>query len=94
MKLASAGRISTQRETSASLLERWLEHIEARGQARKTLPENRRTAAVIADELGRKELDAEREALEEDDSAGPNRAAIKGWSVRTHLNHWNRFTRS
>ena len=41
------------------------------------------------------ELDAELEALSDDDSipAGPNRAAIEAWSVRTHLRYWERLTR-
>ena len=35
MKDASEGKISLERETLAGLLERWLEHIEARGRARR-----------------------------------------------------------
>jgi hypothetical protein len=34
----------------------WLEHIEARGRAPKTLFENRRLAAVTSEALGTKEL--------------------------------------
>jgi integrase len=56
VKDASEGKIPLERETLAGLLERWLDHIEARGRAPKTLLENRRMAAVIAQELGAKEL--------------------------------------
>ena len=34
---------------------RWLDHIEARGRAPKTLVENRRMAPAIAEELGAKD---------------------------------------
>jgi integrase len=56
IKLASEGQISTERETLGGLLDRWLDHIEARGRAPKTLLENRRLAAAISAELGEKEL--------------------------------------
>ena len=56
VKQASEGRIPLERESLGGLLERWLEHIEARGRAPKTLLENRRMAAVITAELGTKEL--------------------------------------
>ena len=41
------------------------------------------------------ELDAELEALSDDESipAGPNRAAIEAWSVQTHLRCWERLGR-
>ena len=50
-----AGRIPLTKETFGGLLTRWLDHIEARGRAPKTLVENRRMAAAIAEELGAKE---------------------------------------
>ena len=56
VKEAAEGKIPLERETLAGLLERWLEHIEARGRAPKTLLENRRMAKVISEELGAKEL--------------------------------------
>jgi hypothetical protein len=49
-------RIPLTKETSGGLLTRWLDHIEARGRAPKTLVENRRMAAAIAEELGSKDL--------------------------------------
>jgi hypothetical protein len=41
------------------------------------------------------ELDAELEALSDDESipAGPNREAIEAWSVQTHLRCWERVSR-
>jgi integrase len=56
VKEATEGKIPLERETLAGLLERWLDHIEARGRAPKTLLENRRMAVVINEELGTKEL--------------------------------------
>ena len=56
VKLASEGRLSTERETLGGLLDRWLDHIEARGRAPKTLLENRRLATAISADLGDKEL--------------------------------------
>jgi len=56
VKEANDGKIPFERETLAGLLERWLDHIEARGRAPKTLLENRRMAAVITEELGEKNL--------------------------------------
>jgi hypothetical protein len=56
VKLASEGRLSPERETLGGLLDRWLDHIEARGRAPKTLVENRRLATAITAELGEKEL--------------------------------------
>jgi integrase len=56
VKLASEGRLSSERETLSGLLDRWLDHIEARGRAPKTILENRRLAAAITAELGQKEL--------------------------------------
>ena len=56
VKDASEGKIPFERETLAGLLDRWLNHIEARGRAPKTLLENRRMAAVITEELGEKDL--------------------------------------
>jgi hypothetical protein len=56
VKQAADGKIPLERETLAGLLERWLEHIEARGRAPKTLLENRRMATAISEELGTKEL--------------------------------------
>ena len=53
---ASQGRIPLTNETFGDLLNRWLDHIEVRGRAPKTLVENRRMAAAIATELGTKEL--------------------------------------
>jgi integrase len=53
---ASKGRISLTKETFGGLLIRWLDHIEARGRAPKTLVENRRMAAAISEELGAKDL--------------------------------------
>jgi len=53
---ASQGRIPLTKETFGGLLTRWLDHIEARGRAPKTLVENRRIAAAIAEELGAKDL--------------------------------------
>ncbi len=53
---ASQGRIPLTKETFGGLLNRWLDHIEARGRAPKTLVENRRMAAAIATELGAKDL--------------------------------------
>ena len=52
---ASQGRIPLINETFGDLLDRWLDHIETRGRAPKTLVENRRMAAAIAKELGAKE---------------------------------------
>ncbi len=49
VKEAGEGKIPAERETVAGLLHRWLEHIEARGRAPKTLLENRRMAAVITE---------------------------------------------
>jgi uncharacterized protein len=42
------------------------------------------------------ELDAELEAMSDDDSipAGPNRAAIEAWSVQTHIRYWEQSGRS
>jgi hypothetical protein len=42
------------------------------------------------------ELDAELEAMAEDDSIppGPDRPAIEAWSVRTHLAFWQRGSES
>jgi integrase len=54
--LASEGRISTERETLSGLLDRWLDHIEARGRAPKMILENPRLARAISAELGEKEL--------------------------------------
>jgi hypothetical protein len=51
VKEASEGKIPLERETLAGLLERWLDHSEARGRAPKTLLENRRMAAVITEPL-------------------------------------------
>ena len=56
VKLASEGRLSTERETIGGLLDRWLSHTEARGRAPKTLLESRRLAAAISAELREKEL--------------------------------------
>jgi integrase len=56
VKEANDGKVPLERETLAGLLERWIAHIEARGRAPKTLLENRRLAAVIAEELGEREL--------------------------------------
>jgi hypothetical protein len=56
VKQAAKGKIPFEHETVRGLLQRWLEHIEARGRAPKTLLENRRMAGVIADGLGTKEL--------------------------------------
>ena len=53
---ADDGRISTSTETFGGLLTRWLDHIEARGRAPKTLLENRRMAAVVSERLGSREL--------------------------------------
>ena len=53
---ADHGRIPLTKETLGGLLARWLDHIETRGRAPKTLVENRRMAAAIAEELGAKEL--------------------------------------
>ena len=53
---ANEGKIPLERETLASLLERWLAHIEARGRAPKTLLENLRLATVMAEDLGPNEL--------------------------------------
>jgi len=50
------GRIPLTKETFGGLLTRWLDHIEARGRAPKTLVENRRMAAAIAEQLGSKDL--------------------------------------
>ena len=50
------GRITASTETFAGLLTRWLDHIEARGRAPKTLLENRRMAAIASERLGTKEL--------------------------------------
>lgn len=51
-----------------------------------------RRGEVVFDEWWNRslELDAELEALSDDDSipAGPNRTAIEAWSVRTHLHYW------
>lgn len=41
------------KETFGGLLTRWLDHIEARGRAAKTLVENRRTAATMPRNSGR-----------------------------------------
>jgi hypothetical protein len=56
VKQAADGQIPTERETLGGLLTRWLDHIEARGRAPKTLLENRRMAAAITVELGTKDL--------------------------------------
>ncbi len=53
---ASKGHIPLSKETFGGLLARWLDHIEARGRAPKTLVENRRMATAIAEELGDKDL--------------------------------------
>jgi len=53
---ASKGHVPLTKETFGGLLTRWLDHIEARGRAPKTLVENRRMAAAIAEELGAKDL--------------------------------------
>jgi hypothetical protein len=53
---AEQGRIPMTKETFGGLLERWLEHIEARGRASKTIVENRRMATAIAKELGSKDV--------------------------------------
>jgi len=53
---ASKGYVPLTKETFGGLLTRWLDHIEARGRAPKTLVENRRMAAAIAEELGAKDL--------------------------------------
>lgn len=53
---ASEGKVPFERETLAGLLKKWLEHIEARGRAAKTLLEIRSVAAVIAEELGEKDF--------------------------------------
>jgi integrase len=53
---AAKGRIPLTKETFGGLLTRWLDHIEARGRAPKTLVENRRMAAAITEELGTKDL--------------------------------------
>jgi hypothetical protein len=51
------GRRDAQKAaTFGGLLTRWLDHIEARGRAPKTLVENRRMVAAIAEELGAKVL--------------------------------------
>lgn len=47
MKEAAEGKIPVERERVAGVLDRWLEHIEARGRAPKTLLENKRMAFVI-----------------------------------------------
>jgi integrase len=51
---ADHGRIPLTKETFGGLLTRWLDHIEIRGRAPKTLVENRRMAAAITVELGAK----------------------------------------
>ena len=51
---ASKGQIPLTKETFGGLLDRWLDHIEARGRAPKTLVENRRMAAAIATNSGRR----------------------------------------
>ena len=43
------------KETFGGLLRRSLDHIEARGRAPKTLLENRRMTAAIAEEIGVKD---------------------------------------
>jgi hypothetical protein len=53
---AAEGKIPFERETLFGLLDRWLERIEARSRAPKTLLENHRMASVICKELGSKEL--------------------------------------
>ena len=53
---ADHGRIPLTKETFGGLLARWLDHIEARGRAPKTLVENRRMAAAITEQLGAKDL--------------------------------------
>ena len=53
---ASKGHIPLTKETFGGLLTRWLDHIEARGRAPKTLVENHRMATAIAEELGTKDL--------------------------------------
>ena len=56
VKEGDEAKIPLERETLAGLLERWLDHIEARGHAPKTLLENRRMTAVITEELCAKDL--------------------------------------
>ncbi len=53
---ADHGRIPLTKETFGNLLTRWLDHIEARGRAPKTMVENRRMASAITEELGSKDL--------------------------------------
>ncbi len=53
---AANGHIPLTKETFGGLLTRWLDHIEARGRAPKTLVENRRMAVAVAEELGAKDL--------------------------------------
>ena len=56
-----------------------------------------RRGDVLLDEWWNRalELDAELEALSDDESipAGPNREVIEAWSVQTHLHHWDRSRR-
>ena len=61
VKEAAEGKIPLERETLAGLVERRLEHIEARGRAPKALLENRRMATAISEELGSKKLRRTRE---------------------------------
>jgi hypothetical protein len=56
VKEAAEGKIPLERETLTGLLERWLEHMEARGRAPETLLENRRLAVGMSEALGPKEL--------------------------------------
>jgi len=53
---ADHGRITLTKETFGGLLTRWLDHIETRGRAPRTLVENRRIASAITEELGSKDL--------------------------------------
>jgi hypothetical protein len=53
---ADSGRIPLTNETFGGRLTRWLDHIDARGRAPKTLVENRRLAAAITEELGSKDV--------------------------------------
>jgi hypothetical protein len=79
---ASEGRISLAKETFGSLLDRWLDHIEARGRAPKTLVENRRMAAAIAKELGAKDL---RKLKESDLDAFYDRLSQRGFRRRASV---------
>jgi hypothetical protein len=53
---ADHGWIPLTKETFGGLLARWLEHIETRGRAPKTLDEIRSLTAAVAEELGSKDL--------------------------------------